>query len=278
MLAHHPASDSRIATVMERWQHFRYQLELRFSEILAEAVEACDTLLIQDEDDPNAMRTAWIGAHSRAADLATCLADAWNDQFVPRLHTLGAPAEVVANARAELAAVHDRMELELEQTRVRIFAEAARIRWVRALRDAPSQLACSCCGARQPIPATFGPAQTSCSHCGMRLDYEPGARVRALAEPCVHALCEEAAWEAWLEMRRAEQQLHYAPVETIELLKGFERAQIVYWHTYLQMRITLLPHTACSFTEDLRRCMQAWYQQVDDRTAWARAGRPRTLA
>lgn len=277
MLDVHPSPDSRVATVLQRWQQFLQQLEERFQSVLAEVEEASSMLLVQDEDEPGAVAAAWSQAHGQAVDLAICMADAWTDQFEPRLRSYGAASNVLSSARTQLAIVHDRMEVELEQTRLRVFAETSRIRWVRALRDAPSQLGCSCCGARQPIPATFGPTEVACPSCGARIDYCPTERVLALAGSCVHALCEEAAWEAWLAMRRAEHGLHAAPYETLELLRAYEQAQIAYWHAYLQTRVALLPYTAASFSDDLRNQLQPWYQQVEHRPAWARAGCPRTL-
>lgn len=272
------APDPRIAAVRQLWQQFQLQLEQRFDEILAEVEHACATLLVEDADEAEAMSGAWVTAHARASDLATCLADAWNDQFGPRLRSLGADDDAITYARYELEALQDRMEVRLEHTRLRVFAEAARIRWVRALRDAPSGMSCPCCGARTPIPATFGPTEVGCPSCGTRMTYEPGPRVRMLERGCVHALCEEASWEPWLAMRQAERTLHAAPHETLELLQAYEHAQIVYWHTYLQARVALLPHTAQSFTVDLRNQLQPWYLHVEHRAAWARAGRPRALS
>lgn len=269
--------DPRVAAVLQRWQRFQQQIEQRFVEVLAEAEHGCAALLEHCDHDPAAMSNAWTAMHARAMDLGTRLADTWDEQVEPRLDELDVDVELEQRARAELDAMLDRMEVELERARLRIFAGAARTLWARALRDQPDHLRCPQCGASQPVPATFSAVNVACPCCGSLVTYEPGRRVRMIESTCVHPLCEEAAWEQWLAMRRAERHLHAARTETLELLSAFEKAQILYWHTYLQARVALLPHTAQSFTDDLRGRLQAWYQQVEHHAAWARAGRPRAL-
>jgi hypothetical protein len=98
-----------------------------------------------------------------------------------------------------------------------------------------------------------------------------------MGEICVHPLCEEAAWQAWLALRQTESAWRAARPVTIHHLKAWERAQIAYWHAYLSARVRLLPDTAQAFDADLRGKMRAFYEQMERERAWIDAGRPRDL-
>lgn len=270
--------DPRVTAVLTRWARFQQQLYQRFCEVLAEAEQGCAALLHQCDHDPGAMGNAWTAMHARAVDLGTRLHDTWNDEVQPRLDELDADISVEAHARTELDALADRMEIELEGTRLRVFADAARSLWARAQQEAPPSLHCTQCGSPIAVPATFQAVNVPCESCRALNTYEPGARIRMIEHFCVHPLCEEAAWDQWLAMRRAEQLLHASREETLALLQAYERAQITYWHTYLTARVAMLPDTAAAFEADLRGKMGQWYQQVNHSAAWARAGRPRALA
>lgn len=269
--------DPRVIAVLERWTRFQQQLYQRFTEILAEAEPGCAALLTRCDDDPAAMSNAWTAVHARAVDLGRRLHDTWSDQVQPRLDELDAGVAVEDQARAELDALADRMEIELEAARLRVFAGAARSLWARARPSSPASLPCTQCGAPIPVPASFQAVNVPCPSCRALVTYEPGARVRMIEHFCVHPLCEEAAWDQWLAMRHAEQRLHASREETLDLLQAYERAQITYWHAYLSARVGMLPRTAEAFDADLRGKMQQWYEQVAHRSAWARAGRPRAL-
>ena len=267
----------RITAVLQRWSQFQHDLHQRFTQVLTEAETGCADLLDQCDQDPAAMANAWTAMHARAAALGTRLDDTWNDQVEARLEEAEADPTVEASARAELEALQERMEVELEATRLRVFANAARKIWARALAEAAPRLSCSQCGTVLTVPATFRSANVPCLACRALNTYEPGHRIRMIEHFCVHPLCEEATWEQWLEMRKAEQALHASRTETLGLLQAYERAQIGYWDAYLRTRIGMLPETESNYDADLRGRMQQWYRQVEHSSAWAGAGRPRAL-
>lgn len=270
--------DPRVTAVLQRWARFQKQLYQRFTEILAEAEPGCAALLVQCDGDPGATGNAWTAIHARAVDLGSRLHDTWNDQVEPRLVEIEADPAIEDYARHELDALADRMEIELEATRLRVFADAARSLWARAREECPASLSCTQCGAPVSVPVTFGAIDVPCEACRTLNPYEPSARIRMIEHSCVHPLCEEATWDQWLAMRRAEQQLHASREETLVLLQAYERAQITYWRAYLSARVAMLPRSAAAFDADLRGKMQQWYEQVAHRAAWARADRPRMLA
>ncbi len=232
----------RINAVLLRWDRFRHQVHQRFEELLVQVQADCGAALDRGDDDTAAMSSSWTTMHARAAALGAQLHDSWNDQVEPRLISADATATVRNSARAQLEALQDRMEIELEATRLRIFADAARTLWAR-----------------------------------QRTTYEPNAGIDPVERFCVHALCEQAAWPQWLAMRQAELSLHTAHTETLALLQSYERAQIRYWDAYLCTRIGLHPDAAADYDVDLRNCMQPWYQHIEGSAAWSRAGRPSAL-
>ncbi len=266
-----------LTAVLDRWSSFHRQLFERFTALMTEAEQGCATLLSQQDDDPAVMANAWTAMQGRASDLGMRLEDTFTDQVEPYLDELDVDEDTCDRLRAELDALQDRMEIELEATRLRVFAGAARTLWARALKQASPQLSCSQCAAPVAAPATLCSVNVSCPHCGSLVTYEPGARVRMLEHVAVHPLAEEQAWPQWLEMRRAEQRLHASREETLPLLQAYERAQLAYWHTYLRAKAALLPRVAADFDRDLRGKMQQWYEHIEHSATWARAGRPRAL-
>lgn len=269
---------SSLPQVVARWDAFLANIYERFSSVLSEAQQGCAQLLVDNDYDTHAFGLAWSAMELRAKQLDTKLSDTWEDKVSPMFDDLDLQAAVQDRERAKGDALSDRMEIELEGMRVRIFADAARAVWKRAITEAPPHLSCSQCGAPMPVPPTLAAANVTCSACSGVVTYEPGARLRSIEHFCVHPLCEEAAWPQWLARHVANKAINDARDESLALLKAYEHAQIEYWRAYLSTQANLLPPRAAAFDADLRGKMQYWYELVDRSGPWIAGGRPRAIA
>ena len=262
--------------IAARWDGFLSQIRERFLQIMKEAEEGCPQLLEQAQFDPVPMGNAWSAIELRAKQLETKIDETWNGQVESAFEQAGAPPQALAQERAKGEALRDWLEIERERTRIKIWSNAGRAFYRRALGELGRPFACVRCGAPLEVPFTFRALNVPCPHCRTVNGFEPGTFMR-MGEICVHPLCEEAAWEHWVAMFRAEAAWRAARPVTIHHLKAWERAQLGYWQTYLTARVHLLPDTAQAFDADLRGKMRAFYEQLDREPAWIQAGRPRDL-
>jgi hypothetical protein len=264
------------ATVTARWDGFLAQIHERFRSIMREALSACPMLLEQAGWDPIPMSTAWGAIEMRSKQLETKIEETWSSQVERAFEQAGASPQLVAHERSKGDAMRDAIEVERERTRIAIFADAGRRFFARATSERGRTFPCSRCGAPLDVPFTFRALNVACTHCTTVNGFEPGTNMR-MGEICVHPLCEEAAWDQWLAMHRAEEGWRAARGATIQLLKTWERAQLGFWHAYLSARIRFLPDTAKDFDKDLRGRMAHFYDRMDREPAWIQAGRPRDL-
>ncbi len=262
--------------VVARWDGFLAQVRERFVQILCEAHEGCPALLEQAGWDPTPMGNAWSAIEQRAKELSYKVDETWSSKVETTFEEAGAPPEVLHAERSKGDALREWMEIEREKTRISIYANAGRALYRVALAEMGRALACVRCGAPLEVPFTFRAQNVPCTHCRTVNGFEPGAKIR-MAELCVHPLCEEAAWEWWVAMFRAERAVKAARPVTIHHLKHWERAQIVFWRAYFTMRAQLLPNAASSLDADLRGRMRSFYESMDREKAWIEAGRPRDL-
>lgn len=269
---------STLPETVARWDKFLAGIHERFGAVLSEAQAGCAQLLADNDYDTNAFGIAWSAMEARAKQLDSKLWNSWEDKVSPMFDALDLEAAVEDRERHKAETLSGRMEVELEQMRVRVFADAARAVWQRAVAQAPPQLSCSGCGAPMAVPQALSAVNLTCPHCSAVVTYEPGMRLRAIEHFCVHPLCEELSWQQWLAQHEAERALNDSRNETIALLQAYEHAQLQYWRTYLTHRVQLLPARAADFDKDLRGRMAAWYDRVHHSAAWIKAGRPRTLA
>ncbi|MBX3204271.1 MAG: hypothetical protein KF764_04340 [Labilithrix sp.] len=264
------------AAVVTRWDGFLAQVRERFVQIMREAEEGCPMLLQQANFDPLPMGNAWSAIEIRAKQLETKIDETWNAQVEGAFEQAGAPPGAIAYERAKGEALRDWFEVERERTRIKIWSDAGRTFYRRALTELGRPFACVHCTAPLEVPFTYRALDVPCPHCRNVNGFEPGTYMR-MGEICVHPLSEEAAWPAWLAMRQAENAWRAARPVTIQHLKAWERAQIAYWHAYLSARARLLPDTARAFDADLRGKMRAFYEQMEREGPWIQAGRPRDL-
>lgn len=267
-----------VAEVITRWDTFLASIYERFTTVMSEAQAGCAQLLVDNDYDTQAFGVAWGAMENRAKQLGSKLSDTWDEKVSPMFDEADAEPGIEARERVKLSQLLDRMEVETEGMRVRVFADAARAVWQRAVTEAPPHLACSQCGAPLQVPPTLSAVNVDCPHCRAVVTYEPGMRLRQIEHFCVHPLSEEASWQQWIAKHQAEKALHDSRGETIELLKAFEHAQIEYWRAYLGARARMLPDKAAALEQDLRGKMQYWYDLVDRSGAWIAAGRPKALA
>ncbi len=265
------------AAVTSRWDGFLAQIRERFVQIMNEALEGCPMVLQQANLDPLPMGNAWTAIEVRAKQLVSKIEETWNGQVENAFEQAGAPPHVVAHERAKGDALRDWLEVERERTRIKIWSDAGRTFYQRAVADLGRPFACVRCGAPLEVPFTFRAINMPCPHCRTVNGFEPGTFMR-MGEICVHPLCEEAAWQAWVAMQQAENAWRRARPVTIQHLKAWEHAQLAYWQAYLGARVRLLPDTANAYEADLRGKMRWFYEQMDRDGVWIQAGRPRALA
>ena len=263
--------------VVARWDKFLASIEGRLQEVLGEARQGCAMLLQQSDLDPSAMGNAWTAMELRAKALATKVGDTWDEKVEGAFEAADAPSEAVDAQRARGDALCDRIKVEVERTRIQIYADAARQIWTRAQEEAPKTIACTQCGADFPAPASLAAVNVTCQYCNAVNTFEPGMRARMIEHFCAHPLSEEASWDLWIAMRQADEHLKDQRNPTIADFKAYETAQISYWRTYLEARAQMLPHLASALDADLRGKLQFWYQSVEHEKAWAEAGRPKAL-
>jgi hypothetical protein len=265
-----------VSAVTARWDGFLNNIRERFLEIMQEAKEGCPALLEESNLDPIPMGNAWGAIEMRAKQLETKIEETWSSQVERAFEQDGAPPQFIAHERAKGDALRDFIEVERERTRIAIYSDAGRAIFRHAATEIARSFACVRCGAPLEVPFTFRALNVHCQHCRTVNGYEPGTRLR-LAEICIHPLCEEAAWQQWLVMHQAENAWRQARPVTIHHLKGWERAQIAYYHAYLSTRVRLLPDTAQAFDADLRGRMRQFYESMERERPWTLAGRPRDL-
>jgi hypothetical protein len=262
--------------VHARWDGFLSQVRERFIQIMREAEEGCPQLLEQASYDPVPMGNAFSAIEMRAKQLSTKIEETWSSQVERAFEQAGLPPDAIEIERVKGDALRDWFEVERERMRIKIWANAGRMFWKRAVSELGKPFACSRCGAPLEVPFTFRALNVPCSHCRTVNGFEPGTWMR-MGEMCVHPLCEEASWNAWLAMHQAENAWRASRPTTIHHLKAWERTQIAYWRAYLTARIHFLPDTAGAFEADLRGRMRAFYDQMEREGPWIQAGRPRDL-
>lgn len=265
MTASHPSA---------RWDAFLSQVRERFLDIVREAREGCPALLEQADFDPIPMSNAWGAIEMRAKLLESKIADTWSGQVEATFEAAGAPPDAVAWERTKGVLLRDWLEIERERARIAIFADAGQKLFERAKAEHERPFSCTRCGAPLNVPFTFRALNVTCPHCTTVNGFEPGTRMR-MGEVYVHPLCEEAAFEPWLAMHRAEKTWRRSRDPNIDILKVWERAQIAFFRAYLRRRGELLPDTTSAFDADLRGKLRPFYEQMERESAWIRAGRPR---
>lgn len=261
--------------VAVRWDGFLAQVRERFVQVLCEAHEGCPAVLEQAAWDPTPMGNAWGAIEQRAKELSTKIEETWFAQVERAFEEAGVPPERAAREREKGDALRDWMEIQRERARVVIWADAGRALFERGLAEmGRAARACVRCGAPLSIPFTFRARNVPCAHCRTVNGFEPGAMIR-MAEVCVHALCEEAAWEAWLVLHQAERAARSARPLTLQHLEHWERAQLGHLRAYLTKRAELLPDRAGAFEADLEGRMRAFYDRMERESVWLLAGRRR---
>ncbi|MDB4997360.1 MAG: hypothetical protein JWM74_4792, partial [Myxococcaceae bacterium] len=250
----------------------------RFVGIMGEAREGCLMLLEQTDFNTITMGNAWTGMEMRAKELQRKVDDTWRDAVEPKFEEASAPREVIARERQKKDDFTDWLDVETERTRIAIYCDATRRLMEHTRTTATEGVRCSQCGATIEAPGGFRAVNVGCKHCGTVNTYEPGTKVRMIEAMGTHPLCEEHAWEAWLEMRRAERAWKSARPETIDSIRRYEHAQLAYWQTYLQFRARMQPELVPALDKDLRGKMAHFYISLEHNKAWVAAGKPRALA
>jgi ribosomal protein S27E len=262
------------ADILARWHGFLAKAHARVHEILAEATTGCAQLFEADDHDPRAMSTAWSAMQRRAEQLVSKIDETWN---VSVDDELGDDQALRTAERERGDALTEQLGHAIEGTRRRIFAEAARALWQRALTEVPTTLRCTQCAAPQAVPSVWQAVNVACPHCAAVITYEPGTRARMVEHFAVPALCEEGTWSQWLALRSAERGRRGHTGDLLPALQAHEQAQLDYERCWLELRARMLPAHAAALEIDLRGRMAAFYQSLDSERAWIEAGRPRAL-
>lgn len=263
------------AETIQRWSGFLAKLDARFEELMHEAVVGCSGLFDAHDHDPTAATRAWGAIETRAKDLRSKISDTWHAQVDDALD--GAPPEIRTRERERGEALEDRIDIGLEGTRIRTFADMARKLWTRALAERPQHLQCTQCGAGLPMPDTIRAVNIACPYCRALVTWEPGTRLRMIEHFCVPALCQEACWQQWVALQQAQKNRRGHHGDDLPNLRAHEQAYVAYERGMLEARARMLPEHAPALEQDLRGRLAQFYQMLDREKAWIEAGRPRMV-
>lgn len=259
---------------LQRWHAFLEKVHTRVHEILAEANAGCIALFESEQHDPRAMSNAWGAMQRRAEELVTKIDDTWNASVDDEL---GDDQALRTAERERGEAVAEQLTIAIEAAKRRLWADAARTLWQRAVAEAPTSLRCTQCAAPMPVPNATRAMNVPCTHCGAMVTYEPGTKLRMIEHFAVPALCDEGTWQEWLALRAAVRGRRGHDGDRIANLRRHEHAQIAHERAWLELRAQLLPEHAPALATDLRGRLAAFYQSLDRERAWIEAGRPRAL-
>lgn len=262
--------------LVARWDAFLKNIQDRLNQIMQESVDGCAQLLAETSYDPIPMGNAWGAMERRAKELSTKVEETWNQQVEPKFEEAGAARPLIEEQRRKGDALRDHIELEIERTRIGIYCKLARDVAELDAREHGGSYPCRNCGAPLAVPHTFRVVNVACAHCRTMNEFEPGTRTRYVEASCLHSLCQEAAWNEYVAMHRAETAFRRARPHTIAHIQAWEAAQIAYHRKYLTKRLDYLPDQAPSFAKDLAGRMEHFYVYgVQNDAEWIKAGRPR---
>jgi RNase P subunit RPR2 len=262
--------------LVQRWDGFLKSIRDRFDQIMQESREGCAQMLLETNYDPIPMGNAWGAMERRAKDLSTKVDETWRQQVEPKFEEASAARPLIEEQSRKGAAFRDWMELEIERVRIEIYCKLARD--VAALDASEKQggFPCKQCGAPLVTGTVFRVVNLTCAHCRTVNEFEPGTRTRYVEASCLHALCQESAWNEFVAMHQAEDAYKRARPHTIQHIKAWEAAQIAYHRKYLTTRLQFLPDQAPSFAKDLAGRMEHFYvYTIPNDGEWVKAGRPR---
>ena len=261
------------ATSLERWTAFLRQIQERHAALLDEAEGAVKEALPLCNFDPIPIATAWGALTHRLKELESRIGETWSDKVEPAMDAEDVPVDIQMRELDRGRNLAYQLENQRELREARVFADAARQIYARSVAT-QKERACPSCGAPLDVPIAYRAMNLTCSHCGALSTFEPGTLARNVVAFGSHPLATEAAQNEWLQMRESERRMNAARMTTLDLLKGYERAQIAYWFRYISVRATMEPELR-AVAHEVRSRLAYWYQSVEHEPAWVAAGRPR---
>jgi hypothetical protein len=235
---------------MERWNAFLAKIDAHARELLVQAEEGCAALLDMNDLDPMPMTNAWNAIDLQMKALVRKIDDTYREKVEP-LDDSPALAE-------QGAALSRRIEHDLEETGIRVFADAARKIFDQAKANLAREFRCTQCGAALPVSDRFFRSRhVSCAYCKNVNTFLPGAKVQAVEHFCCHHLAQQKTRALWLEWIAAEQAM-----DRDGGVGAAERALLAYTEAYLRARIEIVPEYEKDFEKDKKGRMAFFYART----------------
>lgn len=265
-------------SALVRWDGFLAQIEGRHRDVLAEAEGAARAAIAElaGGGDYQPMSQQLTAVDARLMELERKIIDTWDEKVDDAICAEGGGGGPRDAARAKGVELQRQLEQAREEFPIRMLAELARQRHVRA-RAAHGPVPCQQCGAPLEAPFSFRALELPCAACRAVTLWQPPDLMLSVGAIGSHPISQEAAIGEWRAMKAAERAMHAVrPPVPIELMKAYERSQIAYWRVYLKSRAWFEPELARDPAMEIRKRMEQWYVFTADNDAvWVAAGRPR---
>ncbi|MCZ6602139.1 MAG: hypothetical protein O6952_03955, partial [Planctomycetota bacterium] len=239
---------------------------------------------------------AWTAIRQRVIDVSAKIDDTWSEKVEEALEDAGIEGKALWRQEKKGSDLEDSIELEMQKTEVKVFADAARKIFDEARNILAKDFLCTQCKAKLEVPEQFfRSVHVTCQYCTTVNTFEPGGKVRAVEHFCTHHLCSETAWDEYVAMFEAEkvvrdahrrldemsdderEALEEAAEEsggpepgdsTLAELKVQETATRAYWTSYLKKHVEIIPEYEENFERELAARLKPFYETMADHDVW----------
>lgn len=248
MIPLEPHAYETLEPIRQRWARFVVRLRGRIQEVMREADPGVAQIIAIDPLNTGAISAALSAVGGRLRGLGDKVQEAeaslsaeW-DVAVDAADLHGAAAGAAWN---ELVDQSRALQAEIART-AELFEVAQQAAWARALyplaeREVIRRRECGHCGAGIQAPIVHQAANVTCVHCGAVSTLEVGVATGIYFSSGVHALCREAACQAWIAQDDAERWYRSLRHPAAEERGRYLDAVRAYWSAYYSHYARLHP-------------------------------------
>lgn len=242
--------------LIQRWDSFLEKMELRYTESLQQAEEACLAQLVETDYDYYTVFRSWMGIKAQINQIITKIDETWNDKVRPQMVAINSNDYFYEDERRKASELTDNLHDKMQRFQTILEGKLSQKFYNHAITIANKNFNCSQCGAPLTIIKDLFRAQyITCNACTSVNTFEPETKFIQIGWNVIDNIVTLQCIPLYHKMEEALEAIHQTRVEhyTDAIWDNYKDAYFTYWETFFKERIKLKSDAADRYEEDMER-------------------------
>lgn len=242
--------------LIQRWDAFLNKIEIRYTESLQQAEDACLAQLVETDYDYYTVYRSWMGMKAQINNIITKIDETWSNNVRPQMVAINSNDYFYEDESWKASELSDNLHGKMERFQTILEGKLSQRFYDHAITIANQNFNCSQCSSPLTVKKDLFRAQyVTCAACNSVNTFEPETKFIQIGWNVIDNIVTVQCLPLYDKMQEAIEVIHQTRVEnyTDDIWNKYKATYFTYWETFFKERIKLKSDASDRYEDDMER-------------------------